>query len=234
MTAGGGPATDDDGAPITVRPYEPGDRDAVRRICFDTGYMGASAAWCWADGESFADLWSSYYTDREPESALVAVRDGRVVGYLLGCRDTTRSGSPIGAIRRHLIRRGLLVRPGMAPILWRSGFDLVRDRRHDPRPRLEFDDPRWPAHLHIDLLPEARGAGVGAQLMHAWLHTLRAARVPGCHLGTWGENTSAIAFFEAMGFRREGPPELMAGMRTPGGSRHTTQWMVQDLDRRTT
>ena len=33
---------------------------------------------------------------------------------------------------------------------------------------------RWPAHLHIDLLPEARGSGVGRQLMARWLDALRA------------------------------------------------------------
>ena len=229
MTAGAGPDLEDRGASIVVRPYEADDRDAVRHICFDTGYMGESASWCWRDAESFADLWSSYYTDREPESAWVAERDGEVVGYLLGCRDSANAGSPIDAIRRHLLRRALLFRPGSAPVLWRSGFDLLRDRRLDPAPRMELADARWPAHLHIDLLPEARRVGVGARLMRSWLDALRADGVPGCHLGTWGENSSAIAFFESMGFRREGPLEAMAGMRAPDGSRHSTQWMVQDL-----
>ena len=65
--------------------------------------------------------------------------------------------------------------------------------------------------------------------MHRWLDTLRAEGIAGCHLGTWGENAEAIAFFEAMGFRRHGTPKLMPGIRSPLGARHHSQWMVQDL-----
>lgn len=98
-----------------IRPYEPGDRDAVRRICFDTGYMGDSVGWTWPDRESFADLFSAWYTDHEPTSALVVDDGGEVVGYLLGCRDSRRMPAPTGPIRRHLLRRGLAVRPATAP-----------------------------------------------------------------------------------------------------------------------
>lgn len=220
-------------AEIDVRPYRPSDRDAVRRICFVTGYMGDPVAWIWRDAESFADLWTSYYTDHEPGSASVAERDGRVVGYLLGCRNTRAAGTPIRAVQRHLIRRGLLFRPGTAGVLWRSAADLARARLRHHLPATELDDPRWPAHLHIDLLPEARGSRSGRRLMQRWLDVLRDEDIAGCHLGTWGENAKAIAFFEATGFRRHGPPEPMVGMRSPHGRRHTTQWMVQDLGPRT-
>ena len=82
-----------------IRPYESRDREAVRRVCFETGYMGDPIAWQWRDAESFADLFTSYYTDHEPESATVVEIDGRVVGYLLGCRDTRHAGQPGGAAR---------------------------------------------------------------------------------------------------------------------------------------
>lgn len=213
-----------------VRPYELRDRNAVRHICHVTGYMGEPAAWIWRDAESFADLWSSYYTDREPESASVAVAaDGRVVGYLLGCRDTAAAAPAVGALGRHLLGRGLLVRPGTARVLWRAGADLVVDRATGRSTPGELMDARWPAHLHVDLLPEARGAGVGRRLMTQWLDALRTDGVAGCHLGTWAENGDAISFFEATGFCRHGPPTRMPGMRSPEGARHHGQWMVQDL-----
>lgn len=217
-------------AAFRVRPYAAGDREAVRRICHVTGYMGEPAAPRWRDAESFADLWSSWYTDHEPESAGVAeAPDGRVVGYLLGCRDTRAVGSASAPIRRHLLRRGLLVRPGTAGTIWRAGWDLAVARARGQAQPDALLDPRWPAHLHIDLLPEARGSGVGHRLMARWLDALRAGGIPGCHLGTWGENHAAIAFFEAQGFRRHGPATPMPGMRSPSGGRHTSQWMVQDL-----
>ena len=162
----------------TVRPYRAEDRAAVRRICYVTGYMGDSPAWYWRDVESFADLWTRYYTDEEPESALVADRGGEVVGYLLGCVDTTRAEGPGSLMRHHAVRRMCLLRPGTAGVMWRMIADVVRDSvlGKVPLPVALIDD-RWPAHLHIDLLPEARAGGVGRALMAAWLERLRSGMV---------------------------------------------------------
>jgi ribosomal protein S18 acetylase RimI-like enzyme len=188
--------------------------------------MGDPVAWQWRDAESFADLFSGWYTDHAGADAQVAVdEEDAVVGYLLGCRDSAAVPGPGRLAAHHLLRRGLLVRPGTAPVLWRTIADLVRTRKVPT----ETVDPRWPAHLHIDLLPVARGTGVGRRLMTTWLDTLRADGIPGCHLVTWAENDGAIAFFEAMGFRREGPPEPMLGLRSPESHRHHTQLMVQEL-----
>jgi len=71
--------------------------------------------------------------------------------------------------------------------------------------------------------------GVGAALMHRWLHTLRDVGVRGCHLETMGENHGAIAFFESMGFRRRGVPSSAPGFRSPTGERNTVQLMVLPL-----
>ena len=213
----------------TVRPYRPDDRASVRHICHLTGYMGDPISWQWRDHASFADLFSGYYTDREPESSLVVEMDGRVVGYLLGCLDTARIGDPLRPIYGHLARRGLLVRPGTAGVLWRSAWDGLADLAHR-RPLLkEPIDPAHPAHLHINLLPEARGKGVGRQLVSRWFGSLVDAGIPGCQLGTWAENGSAIAFFRSMGFRSLGPPVNMPGMRSPSGARHHVLWMATEL-----
>ncbi len=221
-------------ADVEVRPYATGDRSAVRRICHLTGFMGESAAWMWRDGPSFADAFSGYYTDHEPESATVAELDGRVVGYLLGCRDSRRATDPAVAVARNVVRRGIALRPGTAPIIWRGVADVVVDvgRRRVAPSDYGLDATTaaaYPAHLHINLLPEARGSGAGSRLVRSWLDLLRREGVPGCHLQTMLENTGAIAFFAAMGFRRHGEPVLAPGERTRTGERTHIQRMVVEL-----
>jgi ribosomal protein S18 acetylase RimI-like enzyme len=216
---------------VVVRAYRPADRGRVREICFLTGYMGEPADWFWRDRESFADMFSGYYTDREPESASVVEIDGVVSGYLLGCVDSTKAWNPANVAGRHIVQRGIAFRPGTARVIWRTirdGLGEVVRRRHE-LDDLEFSDPRYPAHLHIDLLPNARGVGAGTRLMHRWLDRLRASGVQGCHLQTMAENTSAIAFFTACGFEPAGGTPRIPGVRSRTGGRLHSQAMVQSL-----
>ena len=209
-----------------IRAYEPADRESIRRICFETGYMGEPIDWLWPDRESFADLITRYYTDREPESILVATRNQRVVGYLTGCVDTERSrGAAVREIRR-LIRNGGLRKSGFACFLGRVLVDVVRDRG---APAEALFDARWPAHLHIDFLPEARGQGLGRRIMNQWFERLRRLGAPGVHLGTFAENGSAIRFFEACGMARHGSPRRAPGFRTREGGRMHLQRMTYSL-----
>jgi hypothetical protein len=67
--------------------------------------------------------------------------------------------------------------------------------------------------------------------MAAWFARLRAVGSPGCHLGTLLENTTAVRFFERMGFARLRSPILTPGMRTPSGGRHHLLLMARDLGR---
>ncbi|UCF61602.1 MAG: GNAT family N-acetyltransferase [Anaerolineaceae bacterium] len=212
---------------VTIRPYRATDREKVREIAFETGFMGESVAWYWGDMRSFSDIWTAYYTDLEPESTFVAEDADSVMGYLLGCVDTKRAPSPLSAITHQLIRRQLLFRFGTAGFIWRSIWDLLRN------PSVlsgEVSDPRWPSHLHINLLPAARGNGTGRRLMQAWLARMRSVGSPGCHLGVFAENTNAIAFFRHMGFELYGHPLLVPGMRLTSGARMHLQLMVLTLD----
>ncbi len=218
-----------DGEPF-VRPYEGRDRAQVRRICHVTGFMGDPVDWLWRDAESFADLFTSYYTDAEPQSALVVDLDGVAAGYLLGCVDTRTAWNPAMIFGRHLLRRGIGFRPGTAGVVWRSLRDVVIDGLRGRLPPASVYDDRWPAHLHIDLLPSIRGSGMGATLMRTWLGALREQGVRGCHLETMGENHRAMAFFESTGFHRHGASAPVPGFRSPTGERLTVQLMVQSLD----
>src|SRR5699024_8418500 len=75
----------------------------------------------------------------------------------------------------------------------------------------------YPAHLHIDLLPETQGAGLGRRLIETLVDELTTREVPGLHLGVDPRNTSAASFYDRLGFVRL-PPEtgsVTYGMRLP-------------------
>ena len=197
-----------------IRPYAAGDRAALRRICCDTADAGRPVEAFFDDRELIADLLMNYYTDFEPASAWVAEQAGgpaiaggpgiagEVVGYLTGCRDTSRfrrimfwwivpralfkafwRGTWWAASTRRLIRYNL-------PICWRA-----LGRRAIPL-------AGYPAHLHINLRPGMQGQGIGRQLINQFLAQLRSAGIPGVHLSAREDNITAIAFFEKIGFAR--------------------------------
>jgi GNAT superfamily N-acetyltransferase len=216
---------------VSIRPYRPEDRARVRQVCYLTGYMGDRVDWLWSDAESFADVYSGYYTDAEPESAFVVEVAGTVEGYLLGCVDSSRTWRFEAVAGRHVVRRGLAFRRGTAAMVWRSAADAVLDLglRRVRRDDFEVTDPRYPAHLHVDLMPVARGRGLGRRLVDAWFDRLRSLGVSGCHLQTFAENSGGIAFFESVGFQHLGDAPVVPGWRTRDGARMHVQAMVADL-----
>ena len=73
----------------------------------------------------------------------------------------------------------------------------------------------YPAHLHIDLMPQVRGLGLGRTLIDQLLSELRERGVRGVHLGVDVANRNGIGFYEHLGFRevaRE-PGGLLMGLR---------------------
>src|SRR6059036_2261253 len=81
---------DDDHRPFLIRGYRRSDREAVRKLCCATGFLGAPIDPVFQDRELFADFLTTYYTDQEPESSFVLEVDGEIRGYLLGSRKPLR------------------------------------------------------------------------------------------------------------------------------------------------
>src|ERR1700751_2203503 len=70
-----------------VRNYRQSDRDSVRTLCGETGFLGNPIDPVFEDRELFADFLTDYYLKHEPDSAFVVTKDNVVKGYLLGsCR----------------------------------------------------------------------------------------------------------------------------------------------------
>src|ERR1700677_1122718 len=89
-----------------VRPYRREDRDAIRRICADTGFLGQPIDPVFEDRELFADYLTSYYTDAEPEATFVCELDGEVKGYVMGSRFPRRKARYEARMTPVLVLRG--------------------------------------------------------------------------------------------------------------------------------
>lgn len=88
---------------------------------------------------------------------------------------------------------------------------------------LETLSARFPAHLHINLAPAARGLGVGTRLIEAFLADACAAGCAGVHLVT-GRNSRNRSFYARNGFvclaelEWGGTPIVMLGRACAEGS----------------
>jgi L-amino acid N-acyltransferase YncA len=156
-----------DEKPFTIRSYRKSDRAAVRRLCCDTGFLGAPIDPVYEDRELFADFLTTYYTDWEPESSFVIELDGEIRGYLLGSRKPLRNQlysfwQNVSLFLKALTRYFRYSAASRRFVWW----ILMNGWREVPAA------PRRVPHFHINLLPEARKMSTTRALMSAYLSYL--------------------------------------------------------------
>lgn len=156
---------------VVVRPYQSKDRAAVRHICCETGFMGDPVDPVFTDRDVFADFLTRYYTDCEPESALVAEADGRVVGYMTGCLRYR-----FYPIAQALILAAIVIPKVLLRIAtFRYGRQNLRYLHWILRSG-SAETPRKPsrsAHLHINLLPSWRDGKAARRLIFGFFRMAR-------------------------------------------------------------
>lgn len=180
-----------------IRPYRPGDREVIRRLCCETGYLGRAIDPVFEDRELFADYLTSFYTDREPESAFVLEQDGVVKGYLLGSRRPFLHQLHSFFLNISLFARGMVRYPrynkaSKAFVRW----ILLNAWREVPAA------PHRIPHFHFNMLPEAQSIGGTRQLLVQFFDHLRAhgeTKVSG-QVVTF-EDRRGTRLFERYGFR---------------------------------
>jgi ribosomal protein S18 acetylase RimI-like enzyme len=169
------------------------DAAAIDDICVRTGAAGQDARGRFSSDDLLPDVWARPYLALEPELAFVIDPGSGAIGYLLATADTAAF---VEHYREHWL-------PGFAA-RWADDDD-PRDAEPvraglEPERMLVPELDGYPAHLHIDLLPEAQGRGWGRALIDHLVAHLRARGVPGVHLGVDPANTGAVAFYGRLGF----------------------------------
>jgi GNAT superfamily N-acetyltransferase len=215
---------------MEIRAYKDSDREELRALFARAG-EGAPTESLWGHPESEAAIYLDPYVEHLPDSLFLAVIDGALAGYLTGCPDGTLLPSESKRIDEAIRTHRLVLRPGPAAFFARGMLDLAGATLRRRPTAGELTDPRWPAHLHINVEPRARGTGTATALMTAWLDRLRELGSPGCHLQTVRENTRAVRFFTRIGFVPHGPTPIVPGLRNEGRRVHqqTMVWTPQPL-----
>ncbi|GAA3866644.1 GNAT family N-acetyltransferase [Streptomyces sedi] len=188
----------------TIRGYRPGDRDALSDICVRTAHAGGDATGRYREPEIFSAIFATPYAELEPDLVFVADNGERAIGYIVGTADSTRfyrrfmeHWLPTVADRFPLPAGPVEgVDDGLRHLLHHADSMLV--------PEIAAD---YPAHLHIDLLPEGQRRGLGRRLMAAFTDALRERGVRGLHLSMNPRNTDARAFYDRLGFVELPRPE---------------------------
>jgi hypothetical protein len=152
---------------FTIRSYRQSDREAVRHLCCQTGFLGEPIDPVYEDRELFADFLTTYYTDHEPESSFVLEINGEICGYLLGSRQPLLN--QLYSFQQNVV------------LFCRA---LLRYLRYNQRSRRFIRwmfshgwrevpaAPRRTPHFHINLLPEARKVSTTRALIGAYLSYL--------------------------------------------------------------
>lgn len=189
---------------MKVRGYKREDFDAVREICYQTGYFGESvaASGLFDDKELFCRLFCDYYLIYEPQWAFVAIDDeneDRVVGYMMGTPDSS------GQIKTffRLVVPGLLWHV-ISQTLWNYPESFLAllsfaSHMHNFRP-IEGLFTDYPAHFHIDVRKEYQSRHVGTLLYKVFEAALLQRGSPGIHLRTTDRNAKAVIFYERLGY----------------------------------
>jgi ribosomal protein S18 acetylase RimI-like enzyme len=178
-----------------IRRAEPGDADALYEICLRTADAGVDATALYSDRRLPGFIWAAAYGTLEPDFSFVLTDGDRVLGYVLATPDTAAFEDRLRREWWPKIRAELV---GFKPVT--SHDEMALSRINTPERRDPAQLAEYPAHLHINILPEAQSGGWGRRMIETELDALRRAGVKAVQLGVAPTNDRAKGFYEHLGF----------------------------------
>jgi GNAT superfamily N-acetyltransferase len=194
----------------TIRPLQSDDLDALYRISLATGLAGGDASHLYEDARLMGHIYAAPYAVLEPQLALV-VEDGEgVAGYVVGATDTTAWEEKLEQAWWPPLRKRYALPAEADAERWtpdqRRAFTI-----HRPTPTPIAVARRYPAHLHMNLLPRLHRRGVGTTLFEHWTALAGARAAKALHVATNRANTGSVVFWRKMGFADLGLEGLPQG-----------------------
>jgi len=171
---------------MIIRRYKPDDRHVIEEIHLKAGLAAREMEKNPANKKYYSgDL--RYYLDKEPQSCYVAEDDGKIVGYLVGCLSySSHYDNILTFLKTCLIK--LLTYPYLTKkdrFFWMSRIKTVFFIVIGKSGELRFKTPKNSGHLHINLLKEARGKGIGSRLLKEFFRYAKANGVKKIHADSY-------------------------------------------------
>lgn len=181
---------------IKVHKYEEREYQQVQEVCIATGQSGI-----FEQKEMQGVLLTAfchYYIEQEPDNCFTALDEDKVVGYIL-CAENAGTWA---ANFQHIYTEQ---QANSALNSFYQGLTEVPLRYA----------AEYPAHLHIDILPDYQRRGIGFKLMDTLVTHLKEKGVPGLMLSVAIDNEKGINFYKKYGFTilEKTPREIVMGVR---------------------
>jgi ribosomal protein S18 acetylase RimI-like enzyme len=194
----------DFGNGLFLRRATEADHPALAMVCLKTGDAGEDATDHEDDPELMGMIYAVPYQVLEPELAFVVDGPVGVCGSLLGAADTLAFNARLAAEWYPALQRRVSD-PGGDPARW-TGSDWVRRMVHQPDLAIPDALSAYPSHGHIDLLPPARGRGIGSRAVAFLAEQFAERGSTGFFMPVNPRNLRALRFYERIGLQTL-PPE---------------------------
>lgn len=179
---------------VSIRKATQQDLPYIYEICLKTGFIGKDATPLFNAPTMLGSYYAAPYIAFDADSCFVATLENIPCGYILCTKDS--------AVFYDWLEKSWL--PTIRSF-YNNDFKPKTINEEEMLKTINTtvvsENPlftEYPAHLHIDLLPEIQGMGFGRKLFETLKEHLKSQNVKGFHLGVSGKNKNAIAFYEKM------------------------------------
>jgi ribosomal protein S18 acetylase RimI-like enzyme len=188
---------------IKIRECSLDDLTAISDICYKTGFMGEdlTGSGRFNDRTLFSYLFCLYYPLYEIDNCFIAfdVNKNKIIGYILGSRNTLEQEKRfmwkmVPKIALRMCTYTIFFYPGSfrAVLLFMRNLELK-----DIEKTVYME---YPAHLHMNILPEYQKRGVGSMLLDTFEDHMSDKKVSGIHIWTSNKNVKAVPFYSKHGY----------------------------------
>ena len=181
---------------MQVRPFSTCDLAGMYRVCLLTGDSGADGTAFYRDPDLLGHVYAAPYPVADPGLTWVVTDEDGVAGYVVGAADSQGFARWQEEVWWPPLRERYPLRPEVEGL---RDHDVLQTIHRGSRYEEELTAD-YPAHLHIDLVPEVQGGGRGGAMLRTLLDALAAAGASGAHLGVARSNERAIGFYTHLGF----------------------------------